>query len=83
MHQLVEDEDPCFARGSLTLRRDVYMDDVLTEAATLAEDLQRQLPGIIASGFPLKKWAANHKALLFDISEEDRAQLDPRAWRQG
>lgn len=65
--QLADDEGQGLPQGAAVLRQDVYMDDILTGAATIprAQEIQRQLRLICtAGGFPLKKWSANHSALL-------------------
>ncbi|XP_011687417.1 PREDICTED: uncharacterized protein LOC105449732 [Wasmannia auropunctata] len=83
LHQLAEDERPRFPIGSTILKRDVYMDDVLSGADTLvqARDLQRQLMELcMAGGFPLKKWASNDSSILQDMPEENLAQPNGRTW---
>ncbi|KAL6416716.1 hypothetical protein ACFW04_013197 [Cataglyphis niger] len=62
LRQLADDEEARFPHGSAVLRRDVYVDDILTGAPTIEEamDLQRQLTKLCtAGGFPLRKWSAN------------------------
>lgn len=62
---------------------DVYMDDVLSGAATIekTKELQQQLIGLcMAGGLPLRKWSANDHLLLKDIPEH-RMQREPRAWQ--
>lgn len=74
LKQLAVEEAARFPLGAAILRGDVYMDDILTGAATLpgALDIQAQLLNICrAGGFPLQKWAANHAALLEPISGGD------------
>jgi hypothetical protein len=75
MHQLATDEGARFPLGAEALRTDVYMDDVLTGASTLesSRHLRTQVSSLcMAGGFPLKKWAANHEALLEDVPPEHR-----------
>ncbi|XP_029171118.1 uncharacterized protein LOC114940560 [Nylanderia fulva] len=70
LHQLAIDEVGRFPLGADVLRQDVYMDDVLTGAATLdaADDLLNQVAALCtAGGFPLRKWAANDDRLLVKI----------------
>ncbi|XP_029162266.1 uncharacterized protein LOC114933860 [Nylanderia fulva] len=70
LHQLANDEVGRFPLGADVLRQDVYMDDVLTGAATLdaADDLLDQVAALCtAGGFPLRKWAANDDRLLVKI----------------
>ncbi|XP_029676949.1 uncharacterized protein LOC115243835 [Formica exsecta] len=75
LRQLASDEDAFFPHGSAVLRRDVYVDDILTGAPTIEEamDLQRQLTELCtAGGFPLRKWSANDPRLLDHIPAEHR-----------
>ncbi|KAL6419840.1 hypothetical protein ACFW04_011154 [Cataglyphis niger] len=58
LRQLADDEEARFPHGSAVLRRDVYVDDILTGAPSIEEamDLQRQLTELCtAGGFPLRK----------------------------
>jgi len=76
LRQLADDESARFPRGAEALRRDSYMDDIVSGASTLEEtrQLRDQLTQLcMAGGFPLRKWAANHAALLSDIPLEHRA----------
>ncbi|KMQ81546.1 gag-pol polyprotein precursor, partial [Lasius niger] len=58
------------------------MDDVLTGASSLQVgcQLREQVSSVcMAGGFPLRKWAANHVALLDGIPLEHRLQLSADA----
>ncbi|XP_029674246.1 uncharacterized protein LOC115242242 [Formica exsecta] len=86
LRQLADDEASRWPLGADVLRRDVYMDDVLTGAPTVAEteEIQQQLTQICrAGGFPLKKWSANHSSLLESLPAEDLLQREPRWWQPG
>lgn len=86
LRQLADDENLKYPLGAVTLRRDVYMDDVLTGAATIsdAKQLQHQLIEICkADGFPLKKWSANNASLLEALPLTDRYQQDAIWWQLG
>jgi len=81
--QLADDEEPRFPFGASILRRDVYMDDILSGADTVkqAQELLRQVTGLCtAGGFPLKKWAANERIILDDVPAEDLSQPGTRSW---
>ncbi|KAL6419675.1 hypothetical protein ACFW04_011287 [Cataglyphis niger] len=83
LRQLAGDEEAHFPHGSAVLRRDVYVDDILTGAPSIEEamDLQRQLIELCtAGGFPLRKWSANDPRLLTRIAPEHRAQRDLLSW---
>ncbi|XP_072766484.1 uncharacterized protein [Anoplolepis gracilipes] len=86
LHQLVEDEKAFYPLGAAVFLKEVYMDDILTDAFRIedARDLLKQLTGICrAGGFPLKKWSANNSALLDGVPVEDRLQREPRWWLPG
>ncbi|XP_050465069.1 uncharacterized protein LOC126858631, partial [Cataglyphis hispanica] len=84
LRQLADDEEAHFPHGSAVLRRDVYVDDILTGAPSIEEamDLQRQLTErCTAGGFPLRKWSANDPRLLARIARpEHRTQRDRLSW---
>ncbi|XP_029673481.1 uncharacterized protein LOC115241711 [Formica exsecta] len=83
LQQLASDEEQRYPIGASVIRSDVYMDDVLTGAATLdeAQELQRQLTGLCtAGGFPLRKWSANESSILAEVPIEHQMQREPRAW---
>ncbi|XP_011685702.1 PREDICTED: uncharacterized protein LOC105448687 [Wasmannia auropunctata] len=70
LRQLADDEESRFPEAATVLRRDVYVDDVLTGTNTVAEARQLRddlLQLCMAGGFPLRKWAANDEELLREI----------------
>ncbi|XP_018368765.1 PREDICTED: uncharacterized protein LOC108764860 [Trachymyrmex cornetzi] len=83
--QLADDEGGHFPRGADALRRDCYVDDIVTgvhhksDAVTLQAEL-RQL--CMAGGFSLRKWATNCKDLLRGIPTEHRLTKDSLSWEQ-
>ncbi|XP_044312542.1 uncharacterized protein LOC123037110 [Drosophila rhopaloa] len=75
MHQLAEDEQSMFPKGAEILRRDFYVDDLISGGASVAEavNIMQQTSGILAKGqFRLRKWCSNVAAVLSDVPEEDR-----------
>lgn len=65
------------------LRRDCYIDDIVTGAHTKYEivAMQRELHQLyMAGGFPLKKWAANHPEILVEIPVDDCLVTDFCSW---
>lgn len=83
LHQLAVDEGEDLPGAAEALRREVYMDDIVSGAPTLAEAriLRNQLQRLCAAGgFPLRKWAANHPALLEDIPLDHRADQGEADW---
>ncbi|XP_076684104.1 uncharacterized protein LOC143377072 [Andrena cerasifolii] len=67
LHQLAMDDQLLFPRAAVILRRDVYMDDVVTGTDSVQEalELQEELRQLCkAGGFNLRKWASNEPALM-------------------
>ncbi|XP_011684293.1 PREDICTED: uncharacterized protein LOC105447785 [Wasmannia auropunctata] len=83
LQQLAEDEESRFPAGAMALRRDVYVDDILTGADTKTEalNLQDQLIQLCsAGGFPLRKWAANSDDLLSRVPADYQQLHGLREW---
>jgi len=79
LRQLADNEEVRYPQAAAILRRDVYVDDILTGATTLSDafELRRQLSGLcMARGFPLRKWSSNHQALLEGLPAEHLLQQD-------
>ncbi|XP_070139201.1 uncharacterized protein [Drosophila bipectinata] len=75
MHQLAEDEQLRFPKGDEILRRDFYVDDLLSESDSIDEafNIMQQTSGIFAKGqFQLRKWCSNVADVLDKVPEEDR-----------
>lgn len=75
LHQFAEDEQDNFPLASMILKRDFYVDDLLTgeqtlqEAGQLRDDLNNLL---LKGGFNLRKWASNSTELCNDLSNEQK-----------
>ncbi|XP_029163786.1 uncharacterized protein LOC114935214 [Nylanderia fulva] len=83
LRQLATDEEEQFPRGAVALRRDCYVDDVVTGSNTLndAIALQTEIRNLcLAGGFPLKKWAANDERILTGVPSDHLLQQLPPAW---
>ncbi|XP_025262293.1 uncharacterized protein LOC112637250 [Camponotus floridanus] len=83
LRQLADDEEPANPAGAVALRRDCYVDDIVTGASTLSEavEKQRQLRRLCtAGGFPLRKWASNHQRILEEIPREHQLQQPHHDW---
>lgn len=84
LHELAADEGKLYPLGAEVLRREAYVDDLLTGASSIAEALERrrQLERICRrGGFPLRKWAANDEAILDGVPASHRSVRTPRIWR--
>nr|XP_023021429.1 uncharacterized protein LOC111509830 [Leptinotarsa decemlineata] len=85
LQQLVEDEGHYYPLASVSLKKDFYVDDLLTGAKTLpkAELLRDQLQDLVKKGgFQLRKWASNHPSLISNYSEHPKNThmcLDPES----
>ncbi|XP_062704435.1 uncharacterized protein LOC134286779 [Aedes albopictus] len=76
--QLAEDEQADFPEAAQVIRKNFYIDDALTGAATAAEAirLREDLQNLLArGGFVIRKWCSNSSAVLADIPEEDKERL--------
>jgi len=83
LRQLADDEGRRYPRGAVALRRDTYVDDVVTGASTISEatTLQRELRGLCTAGeFPLRKWAANNTSILAGVLHEHRLTSSLHSW---
>ena len=83
LHQLAEDERESFPIASSVLKRDFYVDDLLTGASTFQEALNLRNESIDLlkkGGFNLRKWASNDPQLIKGFSNEHSKafiSLDP------
>ncbi|XP_025267604.1 uncharacterized protein LOC105248410 [Camponotus floridanus] len=83
LRQLAADEEARGPKGAAALRRDCYMDDVITGSDTLrdAVALQTELRELCtAGGFPLRKWAANSETILEGVPPDHRLQQAHHSW---
>ncbi|XP_029160341.1 uncharacterized protein LOC114932346 [Nylanderia fulva] len=83
LRQLCADEGAQFPQGATALRRDCYVDDVVTGADDLGDavNLQTELRNLcMAGGFPLRKWASNNPDVLSGVPQEHRLQQGPHSW---
>ncbi|XP_050599064.1 uncharacterized protein LOC126926771 [Bombus affinis] len=74
LKQLADDEGHRYPRAAMVLQRDFYVDDVLTGADTKneAQLLRTELIELLKlAGLNIRKWAANDRALLRGLSEQD------------
>ena len=73
--QLAIDEAADFPVASATLRKDCYVDDLMTSVSSEEEaiDLQRDLVSLLQrGGIPLRKWCSNNAAVMKAVPLEDR-----------
>ena len=83
LHKLAEDECESHPTASQVLKRDFYVDDLLTGAQTLQEalKLRNDLINLLQKGgFNLRKWASNHPSLRHEFSNDRSSahlSLDP------
>ncbi|XP_062557632.1 uncharacterized protein LOC134222502 [Armigeres subalbatus] len=76
LQQLAEDEQLQFPMAARAVKKDVYMDDVLTGTNTEEEamELRTQLDSMLSKGgFSLRKWASNCPKVLEGIPKENLA----------
>ena len=78
LQQLADDEMHCYPRAAEIVKRDFYIDDLMTgcETETEAIPLREQLSKLLESGgFDLRKWTSNSENVLKTIPEEKRASI--------
>ncbi|XP_053968620.1 uncharacterized protein LOC128870048 [Anastrepha ludens] len=74
MHQLTFDEEESFPVGAKIIRRDFYVDDLISGGDSIEEVIQmkqeiRQL--LLRGGFPIRKWCSNEVDVLKDEDESN------------
>ena len=77
--QLTKDEEKTFPLAAPVVRKDTYVDDIMTGAdnPTKALELQRQVTGLLASGkFELQKWASNYPLLPSITDQQVKIQTE-------
>lgn len=75
LNQLADDDGKEFPLAAPIVKQDFYVDDLLTGADSIEELVQisQQLTDLLnGGGFPLRKWSANHPAILEHIPEDRR-----------
>ena len=75
MHQLAQDEQGSFPIGCEIVKRDFYVDDLISGANSVEEVLQlmNETKTLLNKGnFSLRKWCTSSPAVLSHIPEEDR-----------
>ncbi|XP_053597352.1 uncharacterized protein LOC106694272 [Microplitis demolitor] len=83
LQQLASDEGYAYPHAAVALKRDFYVDDLLTGTNTIpeAEVLRDELNEILKKGgFNLRKWASNEPSLLYKCDEHPvttHMSLDP------
>ncbi|XP_029678553.1 uncharacterized protein LOC115244768 [Formica exsecta] len=78
LRQLADDEAAHFPKGSAALRRDVYVDDILTGTPTIEEamDLQRQLTELCTAGLDWDTPLADADTQLWSKFHDDFPSLE-------
>ena len=82
--QLVEEEGEFFPIAARIVKKEMYMDDVLSGADSVEEaiEAQQQLKQLLGSGgFPIHKWCSNSPEFLEHIPVENQEKKVPLAKR--
>ncbi|XP_076297796.1 uncharacterized protein LOC143217409 [Lasioglossum baleicum] len=85
LRQLALDEGHRFPQAAQLLCNNSYVDDILAGADTIEEAncLKVELVELLmAGGFPLSKWTANHPSILSSVPEDQLAASQQRIWQQ-
>ncbi|UYV72167.1 hypothetical protein LAZ67_9002056, partial [Cordylochernes scorpioides] len=75
LHQLADDEAMNYPVASEIVKRDFYVDDLLTGADTVeeAQVLIRQIISLLAEGgFPIRKWVSNSPKILDFLPKDQK-----------
>lgn len=75
LQQLAKDEKENFKIGSKLVRRDFYVDDLMSGANTIQEAIiaQNEIRELLSrGGLPIRKWTSNSEELLLNVPAEDR-----------
>jgi len=78
MHQLSYDEEESFPIVAKMVRRDFYVDDLISGGDSVEEvrEIRRQVKELLSRGhFPIRKWCSTESAALEGESECDKEQL--------
>ncbi|XP_076231233.1 uncharacterized protein LOC143177255 [Calliopsis andreniformis] len=73
LSQLAQDEGHRFPNAAQILKRDFYVDDLITGASTTGEALalrDQMIQLLKSAGLHIRQWASNHKPLLHGLPEE-------------
>ncbi|XP_076295805.1 uncharacterized protein LOC143216540 [Lasioglossum baleicum] len=73
LHQLANDEEGDFPEAAIRIKRDLYVDDLLTGTDSIedAKTLQRQIITLLKrGGLNIRQWASNEPELLSGLNEE-------------
>ncbi|XP_059221526.1 uncharacterized protein LOC131996094 [Stomoxys calcitrans] len=78
MHQLSIDEENCFPIGAKIVRRDFYVDDMISGGNSVEEALaiRQQVSALLKRGnFLIRKWCSNEPAVLEGVPVSDCEQF--------
>ncbi|XP_036142153.1 uncharacterized protein LOC118645383 [Monomorium pharaonis] len=84
LRQLADDEETRFPRGAAVLRRDCYVDDIVTGAHSKQDGVavQKELRQLCTvGGFPLRKWSSNCPDILVGIPSNHCLLADSVSWK--
>lgn len=75
MHQLSSDEEKSFPIGANVVRRDFYVDDLISGGQSVQEviEIRQQVTELLKRGnFEIRKWCSNDVSVLNGIPSSDR-----------
>jgi len=81
MHQLSYDEEESFPIGAKIVRKDFYVDDLISGGDSVEEvrEIRRQVKKLLSRGhFPIRKWCSNESAALERVYTCDRRPVENR-----
>jgi len=78
MHQLADDEETSFPIEAKIVKKDFYVDDLMSGGNTIEEvqEIRMQVKAFLSRGsFPICKWCSNEPRILDGESEEEEEKL--------
>lgn len=85
LQRLAKENEVKYPKASEVLKKDFYMDDLLSGANSIeeAQKLQRELVELLHMGrFKLRKWASNELRVLTEIPVECRRLTPEQEWHE-
>lgn len=79
LHQLASDVEETYPLASKILRKEFYVDDVLSGSHDIVSALNKQtqlISALKSAGFNLRKWTANHSKLLNHLPNDHLLNKD-------
>ena len=77
LNKAAEEQEEIYPKAGYEIKKNFYVDDLLTGASTIEEARKLKyaiIEGLKKSGFTLRKWVSNNKAILNDVQENSKIE---------